>query len=447
MFGYYIRLALKSFGQNPGLTALMVCAIALGIASCIMTITVYHTESADPIWWKSDKLFAVTLDPLPANAPPREDHPEMGDPQISFKDARYLLDSKIPSHKVMMFKSASVLAGGTVEHKPVPVLARVTSADFFTMFDTPFLYGGGWTSQADWSPAPVIVLSRTQNQRLFGGINSVGRTVRWHDREFRIVGVLDRWRPTPKFYDLNNYEFEAAEDVYVPIGWASVLQLFTAGNNSCWGAENLTSYEAYLQADCAWIQMWVELPDRASRERFQSFLANYRSEQHKAGRFTRQAERSRLYNVDEWLKALDVGGSDNRILVGLAGAFLLVCLINTVGLLLAKFMKSAPLAGIRRALGASRREIFLQHLTEVGVLSTAGALLSLVLGWLGMWGLRALHNLGTFDSPEGPPDLARIDTTSVLAAVLLAVTATLIAGLYPAWRAGRLNPAAYLKSQ
>jgi putative ABC transport system permease protein len=165
------------------------------------------------------------------------------------------------------------------------------------------------------------------------------------------------------------------------------------------------------------------------------------------GRFTRPAERSRLYNVDEWLNVHDVAGTDNRILLGLAGAFLIVCLINTVGLLLAKFMKSAPIAGVRRALGASRREIFLQHLTEVGVLSAAGALLSLALGWLGMWGLRALHNLGTFDSPEGPPDLARIDTTSVAAAVTLAVAATLVAGLYPAWRAGRLNPAAYLKSQ
>jgi putative ABC transport system permease protein len=314
------------------------------------------------------------------------------------------------------------------------------------MFDVPFLYGGGWNAKADWSPEPVIVLSRTQNQRLFGGTNSVGRTVRWHDREFRVIGVLDRWRPTPKFYDLNNYEFEAAEDVFVPIGWASVLQVLSAGNNSCWGAE-IKTYEAYLQADCAWIQMWVELPDSASRERFQTFLANYRNEQHKLGRFTRPAERSRLYNVDEWLNVHDVAGTDNRILLGLAGAFLIVCLINTVGLLLAKFMKSAPIAGVRRALGASRREIFLQHLTEVGVLSAAGALLSLALGWLGMWGLRALHNLGTFDSPEGPPDLARIDTTSVAAAVTLAVAATLVAGLYPAWRAGRLNPAAYLKSQ
>ena len=62
MFGYYMRLALKSFRRNPGLTALMVVAIALGIAVCIMTLTVYHAMSGNPIWWKNDRLYAVTMD-------------------------------------------------------------------------------------------------------------------------------------------------------------------------------------------------------------------------------------------------------------------------------------------------------------------------------------------------------------------------------------------------
>ena len=42
---YYIRLAFKSFRRTPGLTALMVCAIALGIGVCVMTMTVYHAMS------------------------------------------------------------------------------------------------------------------------------------------------------------------------------------------------------------------------------------------------------------------------------------------------------------------------------------------------------------------------------------------------------------------
>ncbi len=57
-----LRLALGSFGRNPGLTALMVLAIALGIAVCIMTLTVFHAMSGNPIWWKNDRLYAVTMD-------------------------------------------------------------------------------------------------------------------------------------------------------------------------------------------------------------------------------------------------------------------------------------------------------------------------------------------------------------------------------------------------
>ena len=61
MLTYYLRLAFKSFRRTPGLTALMVGAIAFGIAGCIVTLTVYHTMSGNPIWWKSGVLYAVTV--------------------------------------------------------------------------------------------------------------------------------------------------------------------------------------------------------------------------------------------------------------------------------------------------------------------------------------------------------------------------------------------------
>ena len=51
MITYYLRLALKSFRRSPGLAVLMVCAIGLGIATCVMTLTIYHVKSGNPIWW------------------------------------------------------------------------------------------------------------------------------------------------------------------------------------------------------------------------------------------------------------------------------------------------------------------------------------------------------------------------------------------------------------
>src|SRR5499425_1078988 len=173
MFGYYLRLALKSFGRNPGITALMVLAIALGIAVCVMTLTVYHAMSGNPIWWKNDRLYAVTMDNWDATQPADLKHPSYPPPQLTYKDAMYLFGSKIPERKVVMYARQSVITGGPRQRKPLPVMTRVTTADFFAMFELPFLFGSGWDPSGDQNALPVIVLSKEQNERLFGGANSV----------------------------------------------------------------------------------------------------------------------------------------------------------------------------------------------------------------------------------------------------------------------------------
>jgi putative ABC transport system permease protein len=195
--------------------------------------------------------------------------------------------------------------------------------------------------------------------------------------------------------------------------------------------------------------MWVELPNVVQRTRMQTVLDTHWDREHKAGRFPRKRD-NRLTDVGQWLTDQEVVKSDNRVLVGLAFAFLAVCLINTVGLLLAKFLNGASIAGVRRALGASRRALFTQHMVEVGVIAAAGALLGLALGALGLVGIRALYetyNVFSDDGGSGLQSFAHIDTTSVITAVLLAIVATFAAGLYPAWRIGRIQPAVYLKNQ
>src|SRR5579862_1228300 len=127
MLGYYTRLALKSFRRNPGVTALMVLAVALGIAVCIMTLTVYHTESGNPIWWKNDRLYAVTMDSYDPAQPANKKHPSLPPAQLTYMDASYVHSSHIPQRSVVMFKSNGVLAGGSIDPKPLPVIARVTT--------------------------------------------------------------------------------------------------------------------------------------------------------------------------------------------------------------------------------------------------------------------------------------------------------------------------------
>jgi putative ABC transport system permease protein len=195
----------------------------------------------------------------------------------------------------------------------------------------------------------------------------------------------------------------------------------------------------------------VELPDSASRERMQTLMDSYWAEQHKSGRFPRPRD-NRLTPVDQWLEDQGVVRNDNRVLVGVAFAFLAVCLLNTVGILLAKFLNAAAISGIRRALGASRRQIFAQHLVEVSVLATVGAVLGLLLGGLGLWGIHWLYastdSVGAGVGDRGGMQLlTHFDLASVIWAVVLAVVSAVAAGLYPAWRIGRVSPSVYLKNQ
>jgi putative ABC transport system permease protein len=218
-----------------------------------------------------------------------------------------------------------------------------------------------------------------------------------------------------------------------------------SGNLQCWKFEPINTFKDVQGSECVWIQMWVELPTTEAREKFAAFVDAYWAEQRKSGRFQRPRN-NRLTNVGQWLTDHEVVQDDNRLLVYLAFAFLGVCLINTVGLLLAKFLNGAPVSGVRRALGASRASIFVQHLTEVGLLAAVGSFVGIVLSALGLWGVRVLY-VASADGSGAYNDLAHFNLTSLGWAIVLAVAAAILAGLYPAWRIGRLTPASYLKSQ
>src|SRR6185437_264052 len=119
------------------------------------------------------------------------------------------------------------------------------------------------------------------------------------------------------------------------------------------------------------LQYWVELPTKDSVDRFRQFVDNYTLDEKNHGRFVR-APNNRVLNVTDWLAMNDVIGDESRVQVGLAAMFLGVCILNTLGLMLAKFLGAAHVTGLRRALGASRKHIVHQHLVEVVLLATIG---------------------------------------------------------------------------
>jgi putative ABC transport system permease protein len=119
-----------------------------------------------------------------------------------------------------------------------------------------------------------------------------------------------------------------------------------------------------------------------------------------------------------------------------------VCALNLMGLLLAKFLARAPEIGVRRALGASRKQVFVQHVVECELVGLLGGVLGVVLSL----GAVAVAN-GWLKTMVQRGDLVRFDATMAAFAFGLSLLAGLLAGVYPAWRVCRIPPAVHLKLQ
>lgn len=437
MFAYYIRLAALSIRRNPVLSALMMAAIAVGIGAFMTMLTVYHIQSGNPIWWKNDQLYHPQVDTWDPDEPYDDSRPEMAPTQLTWRDATALQQSDIPTYKTPSFKIVGVIQPDNEDLAPFIESGRMATNDFFAMFDVPFLYGTAWDDRTDAREEFVVVLSKALNDKVFGGEDSTGRRVAIDGRQYVVAGVLDDWEPRPKFYDVNNDPFEGSENYYLPVRLVETLEPQRQGNTNCWKPEDIQSFSDFLGSECVWLQYWVQLDTADQQARYRDFLGAYLQEQAKIGRSVRP-QNFAINTVDEWLELNQVVSEDNRVLVGLSALFLVVCLLNTVGLLLAKFLGRAGEISVRRALGASKLDIFRQQLVECGFVGLLGGLIGIALSGVGLIAVKTMYRY------EGS---VMMDGEMIATAFVTAVLASIAAGLWPAWQICRVPPAGYLKTQ
>jgi len=436
MFSYYLKLGWLSIKRNPLLSILMVAAIAIGIGASMTIITVNYVMSSNPIPQKSDVLFYVQLDI--GDTTPRDEGDELVD-QLTFLDAMALMKARKAYRQIASNKSGLVLEPPGDDERPFSVETRNTFADFFPMFDLRFLYGSGWDDAADQNLERVAVLSKEINERVFGGEDSVGRSVRLNGMDFRVVGVMDEFLPVPKFYDVTNGAFDEAEEIFIPFNVAVEYELPRNGNTNCFKMPDGDGFEAFLNSECVWIQFWAELRNDTEKQDYMDFLNAYVEQQKELGRFPRPIN-NRLSDVMEWMEDQEVVEDDAQVMLGLSLLFLLVCLLNTIGLLLAKFLGKSTDNSLRRALGASKSSLFVQHMIESGLIGLGGGLFGLALAWLGLRGIEMLFG-------ENVENLVGMDWVMVMTGIGLAILSALLAGLYPTWRACSIAPASQLKIQ
>lgn len=435
MFGNYLELAARSLRRSFGLTALMMLSIGFGVAASMTMYSVFRGMSADPIPWKSSQLFVPQIDVL---GPGKGEHGEPPE-TLAYVDAMALLRQHRGSRQsaiVPFFRSIMPPTSGE-NTSLIDARGYAVYSEFFPMLDVPFHYGSGWSADDDTRRTPVIVISDHFNQEMFGGGNSVGKTIAVDNHDYRIVGVVKYWNPQPDFFAAYP-QFRLDEpDFFLPFQF--LIKNDGYRGFGCDKGADPASGATPLTLNCPWLFYMVELDTPAAVKAYRQYLDAYASEQQQLGRFTWKPN-NRLRDVPASLGDRHVVTTKTRLALLVAQGLLVVCLVNTVGLLLAKFLRRSSEIAVRRALGASRASVYAQFLTEAALIGVGGGILGLLLTSVGVLSVGAVI-------PAEFAALARLDFSLLAITVVLAVVATLLAAVYPAYRASQVPPAMQLKAQ
>jgi len=430
MFSYYVALGIRSLLNQRLITIWMILLIAFGVAGTVSTFSLLRAVSSNPFAAKAHRLFTPQID----NHGPEYVKAYGIDPVLTLRDVEALRahDSAYLQAAIYQISLSLVPTDTTID--ALEAKGYAVSVDYFQMLDVPFLFGSAWSKSADKEGSNEVVIGNELNQKVFRGANSVGQEIRLDGHTYRISGVLAPWNPLPRFYAYYRAAFDRhAPQLFLPIRQALNLRIPTAGGSY---GESFPIWD--MRSEISFISYWVELPDSAAAARYRNFLHAYADEQRADGRFQWPADVA-LRDQEDWLDYQHVVPPETRISFVVALGLLLVCAVNTVGLLLARLMRRSSDIGVRRALGGSRSAILFQYLTEAAVIGLTGGLLGAMLT------VCFVSSLGLV-FPVDVARLAHVTLPTLLLAPIIALCMVLLAAAYPILRACRIEPGWQLKS-
>ena len=399
-----INVGVETLRVNPLRTALSTLGVIIGVAALVSVLAIgdgmerYIRREIE----RTTDVQTVFVTPRRTEEVDGRAIPVRDYPVFDSRDAEAAA-REVPGVKLL---SLSANANATVEdpHGSVRRVAGVTAtlanaADFQHLR---FAEGRFFTQVEEMRNRPVVVLSYRLALELSGGRSAermVGRTVRVRGAPRQVIGVLA------------SYPGERALDVYVPLRAAPAV------------FETAQPIAPTMLLRAARVEEVGAVKAAA-----EDWLAR---------RYERWARRVRVETQLMRLEQAQRGLGQFKAFMGaITGISLLVGGIGIMNVLLASVTERTREIGIRKAAGARRRDVLLQFLAESVAISSFGSAIGLVLGFGGAWLIAALMRsrsqaTGLYPSLSG---------TTLLIALLLAVSVGLIFGTYPARRAARLSP-------
>jgi len=259
--------------------------------------------------------------------------------------------------------------------------------------------------------ASVVLLGPDVADKLFGHRDGlVGETVRIEGQPFRVIGVLES-KGGGSFGSQDNV-------VVVPLSSAQ-MRLIRRGSSD--------------RVDVIFVQaVDAEAVPQAAEEVAQILRSRHRT--------SIGADDFIIFTQEDFLQvASTITGVLTIFLGGIAGISLLVGGIGIMNIMLVSVTERTREIGLRKALGARKRDILIQFLTESSLLSLIGGLIGIGLGWL------IGFIVGRIASASGTPFNPTVGLGAVLLATLFSAAVGLFFGIYPASRAANLEPVEALR--
>ncbi len=390
-----LKHALRMLLRSPGFTLTAVVALALGIGANTAIFSVVNTVLLKPLPFPQPDRIVVLV-----NTGPQGNFPGASVPRYNTWRAQGLV-----LQDVAAFDTGGPGINITGGERPEQVKGIHVSHEFFDLFGASTQLGRSFTPDEDRPRGGnVVVISNGLWRQRFGSDPSiVGKALNLGTDAYTIIGVLN-----------SRFAFDPPADLYLP---------FQADPNSTQQvvyfrvAARLKPGTGVKAANAA-----LNLAAEEFRRKFPAAMGPKNS-----------------FGVEP-MQELIVGNARTALLIllGAVGFVLLIACANVANLQLARASVRAPEIAIRAAIGAGRGRIIRQLLTESVVLSSAGGVLGLILGLVGVRALLAV-NPGNIPRIGVAGSAVTLDWTVFGFALALSILTGILFGLVPALHASRAD--------
>lgn len=383
---------MRQLASTPGMTALAVLSLAVGIG---INTTIFSV------------MDGAFLRPLPIHEP--DTIVKFERPRLTFQELRNLQSELSSLAGLAGSWRVNRVLRGREGSELIPT--RVVTENYFEVLGVGAAAGRVFGAKSPDLAEPIVVISHALWQRRFGGDPAIiGQTIVLSERPVTVIGVTAKG-------------FVGEERLPTTEVWSPVqIPAGTAVARREW------SVFGRLAPNVSPAQLRAEAVTLFARPEWAAVGTN------------RLGERVRA--VTERESRMDHGGRLTYIMGPVVGLVLVVACANVSCLLLGRYEQRRREIAVRLALGASRGRVLRYLLMEASLLALLGAALGLALTW---WTVRAVPAVLPVTLAMFAPDV-QLDLRVLALTAGLAVGATLVFGLTPAWRAARLDVSAMLKS-